>query len=146
MIDPNVGAPQADIFYHYKNAIRQETATQRAIGEEEKRAAREERAIDPENIDLLTKKYLRRLPYKSISCRFHSFVVYFSTLQRLEWVEPTGQEEPSSFQDNYPAGPPRKYFRLTDTGRLASVSQWKDPIVALYHYPRERRSAKVAVE
>jgi DNA-binding PadR family transcriptional regulator len=75
---------------------------------------------------------LARTPYKSTSCRFHSFVVYFSNLQRLGWVEPTGSEEPSAFQDHYPPGPPRRYFRLTDAGKAASEAAWLNPRLALY--------------
>ena len=50
----------------------------------------------------------------------------------MRWVEPTGFEEPSAFQDHYPPGPPRRYFRLTDAGKNASDSQWSNPLLALY--------------
>ena len=53
-------------------------------------------------------------------------------LQRLGWVEPTGREEPSSFQDYYPPGPSRRYFRLTDAGKSASETAWANPQRALY--------------
>jgi hypothetical protein len=99
---------------------------------EEKRARREKRSIDPTNIEKLTEQCLSRMPYKSRGCRFHSFVVYFANLQRLHWVEPTGREEPSSFQDHYPAGPPRRYFRLTDAGRTAPETAWVNPYRTLY--------------
>ncbi len=46
-IDPEVGAPQADIFYHYKQALRKATALDRAPRFEEKKAQREKRAINP---------------------------------------------------------------------------------------------------
>ena len=131
-IDPDIGAPQADIFYHYKVTLMKATALDRATGVEEKRARREKRAIDPEKIERLTQRYLTRLPYKTTSCRYHSFVVYFSNLQRLGWVEPTGKEELSSFQDHYPSGQPRKYFRLTKAGREASDAAWSNPLLALY--------------
>jgi len=131
-IDPDVGAPQADIFYHYKMALMRATALDRSTRVEEKRARREERSIDPANIEKLAEKYLARMPYKASGCRFHSFVVYFSTIQRLGWVEPTGQEEPSSFQEHYPPGQPRKYFRLTKAGREASDAAWSNPHSALY--------------
>ena len=131
-IDPNVGAPQADIFYHYKTALLKAIALDRATRQEEKHARRQKRTIDPENIERLTERYLARTPYKSTSCRFHSFVVYFSNLQRLGWVEPTGREEPSAFQDHYPPGPPRRYFRLTKAGRAASDAAWSNPLFALY--------------
>lgn len=131
-IDPEVGAPQADIFYHYKNAIRKATALDRAARAEEKRAQREKRAINPSNIEILAERYLARMPYKASGCRYHSFVVYFSTLQRLGWVEPSGRVEPSSFQDNYPAGHPRRYYRLTAEGRVATDGDWANPYLALY--------------
>ena len=131
-IDPEVGAFQAEIFRHYKEALIRATAMDRATREEERRAKRDKRNINPDNIDRLFNRYLARLPYKAQGCRFHSFVVYFSNLQRLGWVEPTGQEEPSEFQDNYPEGQPRKYFRLTEAGRGASDVSWANPQLALY--------------
>ena len=131
-IDPDVGAPQADIFHHYKLALMRATALDRATRAEEKRARREKRPINPDNIDRLAEKYLARMPYKAQGCRFHSFVVYFSTIQRLGWVEATGQEEASAFQDHYPPGPPRRYFRLTEAGRAASDDAWSNPHLALY--------------
>jgi hypothetical protein len=84
-IDPNVGAPQADIFYYYKMAIRRATAFDRATRAEEKRAKREKRLINPDNIERLAETYLSRMPYKAQGCRYHSFVTYFSTLQR-DWA------------------------------------------------------------
>ncbi len=131
-IDPEVGAPQADIFYHYKTALIKATAVDRATRREEKQARREKRAIDPERIEILTERYLARIPYKTTSCRYHSFVVYFSNLVRLRWVEPTGKEEKSAFQDHYPPGPPRRYYRLTKAGREASDAAWANPHLALY--------------
>jgi len=131
-IDPNIGAPQAEIFYHYKVALRRATAVDRATRVEERRAKRENRAIEPANIEKLTRWYLSRMPYKAQGCRYHSFVTYFSNLQRLGWVEPSGKEERSSFQDSYPPGNPRKYFRLTQAGRAAGDAAWSDPRLSLY--------------
>ena len=127
-----IGACQSDIFFYYKWALMRATAVDQATREEEKQARREKRSIDPTNIEKLAKQYLSRMPYKSRGARFHSFIVYFSNLQRLHWVEPTGQEEPSSFQDHYPPGPPRRYFRLTDAGRAAPETAWANPYRALY--------------
>ncbi len=132
VIDPEVGACQSDIFHHYKMTLMRATAMDQATRTEEKRARREQRSIEPTNIEKLANKYLARMPYKSRSCRFHSFVVYFSNLQRLGWVEPTGREEPSSFQDHYPPGPPRRYFRLTEAGKTAPETAWRNPFRALY--------------
>jgi hypothetical protein len=131
-IDPNVGAPQADIFYHYKTALLTVIATDRATSQEERQARREKRPISPDRIGKLAARYLLRTPYKSSSCRYHSFVVYFSNLQRLGWVEESGKEERSTFQDNYPRGYPRRFFRLTEAGRAASESAWANPLAALY--------------
>lgn len=131
-IDPEIGTPQASIFYYYKQALRKATALVRATRREKQQARREKRAISPEEIERLTERYLARIPYKSTGCRYHSFVVYFSNLQRLSWVEPTGREEASTFQDNYPEGPPRRSFRLTAAGRSASDAAWANPHRAIY--------------
>ena len=131
-IDPGTGAPQAYIFYCYKHALIRETAMDRAVKVEERKAKREKRSINPDKIDELFQKYLARLPYKAQGSRYHSFVVYFSMLQQLKWVESTGKEEPSQFQDNYPEGQPRKYFRLTAAGMAAPDDLWANPHKALY--------------
>ena len=132
VVDPDIGAPQADIFYYYKMALRKATALDRATRTEERKARHEKRSIIPDNIEGLTKKYLDRMPYKANGCRYHSFIVYFSTLRRLGWVEFTGGEEPSAFQSNYPPGPPRKYYRLTQAGREAGDAAWSNPHSTLY--------------
>ena len=131
-INPEIGAPQADIFYHYKTALMRATALDRATRVEEKKARREKRPINPDNIDRIAERYLADLPYKTTSCRYHSFIVYFSNIVRLGWVEATGREEPSTFQEHYPPGPPRRYFRLTKAGREASDTAWTNPHRALY--------------
>ncbi len=131
-IDPAIGAPQADIFYEYKQALRRELAMDRATVAETRRAKKEKRSIDPNNINNLYQKYLARTPYKAKGCRYHSFVVYFSNLQRLGWVEPSGKVEPSAFQTNYAGGQPRIYFRLTAAGNQASDSDWANPRAVLY--------------
>jgi len=131
-IDPDTGAPQADVFRHYKETLCRVTAYDRAIRMEERKARKEKRFINPENIERLTEKHLVRMPYKAQGCRFHSFVVYFSTIHRLGWVEPTGQEEVSEFQDHYPPGQPRRYYRLTAAGRTAGDTAWANPQLTLY--------------
>jgi hypothetical protein len=131
-IDPDVGAPQADIFHYYKMALMRATALDRATRVEEKRSRREKRPINPDNIERLAERYLARMPYKAQGCRFHSFITYFSDLQRLDWVEESSKVEHSAFQDNYPAGPPRKYYRLTQAGRQAGDTAWSNPHLALY--------------
>jgi len=131
-IDPDEGAPQAEIFREYKMALLRATAMDRAIRMEERIARREKRYIDPDNITELANRYLSKMPYKAQGCRFHSFIVYFSNIQRLGWVEATGQEEFSEFQDHYPPGPPRRYFRLIKAGREAGDAAWANPLRALY--------------
>ena len=132
MIDPGVGAPQSDIFHHYKQAILRATALDRATRDEEHQAKQGKRLIRPDNIEKLSERYLARMPYKSSACRYHSFVVYFSNLQRLGWVEPSGIEEPSAFQDHYRSGQPRRYYRLTPAGMAAPMAAWANPLHALY--------------
>ena len=134
-IDPHEGAPQSDICFHYKVALLNAIALDRATREEERLAKREKRWISPDNIDRLTEKHLALIPYKSSACRYHSFVVYFSNLQRLGWVEFTGREERSALQDNYPMGQSRKYFRLTAAGMAAPEAAWANPLAALYGRP-----------
>jgi len=131
-IEPSTGACQADIFRFYKRALHLEFAEDAAVREEEAAAEKEKRRISPERIEELTRYFLERIPYKLTCCRFHSFVVYFSNLQRLGWVEPTGKEEPSMFQDHYPPGPPRRYFRLTEAGKAAPDAEWSNPLFTLY--------------
>ena len=131
-IEPKIGAPQAVIFHDYKLALMKATAFDRATRFEEKKARREKRSISPDNIESLAERYLNRMPYKAQGCRYHSFVVYFSTPNKLGWVESTGYEEPSSFQEHYPPGPPRRYFRLTKAGREANDADWANPLRALY--------------
>ena len=108
------------------------TALDRATRVEEKRARREKRSIVPANIEKLAERLLVRMAYKAQGCRSHSFVVYFSNIQRLGWVEATGREEPSAFQEHYPKGQPRRYFRLTRAGREAGEDGWANPLRALY--------------
>jgi hypothetical protein len=131
-IDAEVGAPQADIFYQYKIALMRTTALDRATRAEEKMAKRQKRRISPENIESLAKRLFARMPYKAQGCRSHSYHSYFSTIQKLAWVEATGREEPSAFQEHYSAGQPRKYFRLTQAGLNASDDDWANPQRALY--------------
>ncbi len=103
----------------------------RAIAAEERQARHQRRRINPANIESLAERYRARLPFKSHGCRYHSFVVYFSNLQRLGWVEFTGREEPSSMQ-YYGAGQPRRYYRITVPGMTASDTAWANPYLALY--------------
>ena len=86
--------------------------------------------------------FLDRIPYKLLKMRYASFTRYFGHLKRLGWVEETGKTEPSAIQEDYPPAPPRVYYCLTDAGKEASVAEISDPVMTLYHYSREQRSAK----
>ena len=132
------GAPQAEIFREYKIALLRATAMDRAIRTEERIAQREKRYINPDNITDLANEYLARMPYKAQGCRYHSFVVYFSNIVRLGWVEATGREEPSAFQEHYPNGQPRRYYRLTQAGLLAGDEAWSNPLLTLYGSGRSK--------
>jgi len=131
-IDPNVGAPQSLIFRSYKLALMRATALDQATRAEERQAKLAKRSLDPDNIERLTQQILERMPYKTRGARFHSFICYLATIRRLGWIEPTGHEEPSAFQDHHPPGPPRRYYRLTQAGREAGDSAWRNPHRALY--------------
>ena len=75
---------------------------------------------------------MSRMPYKLVKCRYHSFQRYFHLLKQLEWVEPTGEEEPAAMQEYDPEAPPRRYYRLTKRGIEASDREWSNPQLALY--------------
>jgi len=49
---------------------------------------------------------------------------------------------PSTIQDDYPSAPSRVFYRLTDAGWKASIVEISDPVMTLYQYSREQRSAK----
>ena len=131
-INPEVGAPKATVFKQYKLALMRAMALDLATRQEEKLARKETRRIDPDNIEKLVQRYLERIPYKSIACRYHSFVVYCSDLEKLGWIEFTGEIEHSAFQDHYREGNSRKYFRITSVGREAGENAWKNPHRFLY--------------
>lgn len=132
IIDSNIGAPQADISYHYKMALIRATALDKATRLEERNAKRGKRPINPDNIDKLAERFQSRMPYKGHGCRYHSFVTSFSTLKKLGWVEPSGYEELSSFQQRFAAGQPRRFYRLTQAGLSAPDSAWANPYRTLY--------------
>ena len=113
-------------------ALQRATAMDRAARREEKLAKQQKRSISPANIDLIFEEYLVRMPYKATGCRYHSFVTYFSMMRRLGWVEPSGITEPSAFQENYPKGKPRIFYRLTAAGESAGDMAWGSQHSALY--------------
>jgi DNA-binding PadR family transcriptional regulator len=58
--------------------------------------------------------------------------MYFGVLKKLQWVETTGINESSSFQDNYSNAPSRVYYRLTEAGKAAGDELWSNPLFTLY--------------
>ena len=130
-IDPERGAPQADINYEYKEALARATARERA----ERIISRmvvSGADVTEEQADRIYERELKRVSRKFTHMRYHSFLMYFGVLKRLEWVETTGQTETSSIQDNYPAAPERVYYRLTRTGIEAGDELWSNPLFTLY--------------
>ena len=141
-LKPEEGAPMTDIHYEYKGALHRAHAKEGVERDEEKRIKKGETAFTEEEYRERLEYYLQRIPYKLLRMRYSSFTRYFGHLKRLGWVEETGKTEPSSFQDDYPPAPSRVFYRLTEAGWKAKPTEISDPVMTLYHYPRERRSAK----
>jgi len=131
-----------DIHYEYKSALHRAHARDAVEREEEKRISRGSRAFTEEEYNERLQYYLSRIPYKLLKMRYSSFTRYFGHLKRLGWVEESGKTEPSAIQEDYPPAPSRVFYRLTDAGWKASTAEISDPVMTLYHYSREQRSAK----
>jgi hypothetical protein len=143
-IDPEVGACQEDIFYHYKIALHKAYAEDAIAYENEERIKKGLPIYTETEYMERLEWYLSRIPYKLVKCRYHSFQRYFHMLKQLAWVEPTGEEEMAAIQDYYPPAPSRRYYRLTRKGREASDIEWSNPKLILYPefdlgYHREKR-------
>jgi hypothetical protein len=137
-IDPSEGACQTDIREHYKAALfkrHAEDAVSREVG---RRIRLGLPPMTSAEEDRLMLQVLEEIPYKFTSIRSHSFVRYFHLLIQLGWVEPTGREEISAFQEGYIQAKPRRYFRLTERGRTASDFQWLNPLRAKYGHSLTR--------
>ncbi len=131
VIDPDRGAPQVDINYEYKEALARATArerTERTIS----RMVVSGVDITDEKAEDIYQRELKRTSRKFTHMRYHSFLMYFGVLKRLEWVEATREAEPSAIQDNYPLAPKRVYYRLTKKGITAGVESWSNPLFTLY--------------
>jgi len=131
VIDPDRGAPQADINYEYKEALARATArehAERVIS----RMVVSGADVTEEQADRIYERELKRVSRKFTHMRYHSFLMYFGVLKRLEWVEATQETEPSAIQDNYPVAPERTYYRLTREGIAASEESWSNPLFTLY--------------
>jgi len=131
VIDPQQGAPQADINFEYKEALARATAKERAeriisrmvVGGKD---------VTEEQAERIYEREIKRISRKFTHMRYHSFLMYFGVLKRLGWVEITNETEPSAIQDNYPPAPERTYYRLTKQGREAGDELWSNPLFTLY--------------
>jgi hypothetical protein len=141
-IDTRIGSTMTDIHFEYKSALHRAYARDAVEWGEEKRIKKGLSAYSEEQYSERLRYYLNRIPYKLFKMRYASFTRYFGHLKRLGWVEETGLTEPSAIQDSYAAAPSRVYYRLTGKGWEASPSEVSDPVMTLYHYTREQRSAK----
>ena len=143
-IEPDVGAPTEDIRSAYKNALLQ------AYAEDMVAVAMEK------GVELSIEEASQRIPQRQSRMRSHSFYRYFHLLKQLDWVELTGEEE-GSFMGGMPGAKvehtaegttlvevpqPRRFYRLTAKGRDAAQSAWRDPLQAVYQYPRGTRSQR----
>jgi len=146
-IDPEVGACQEDIFYHYKLALHKAYAEDATAWENDERVRAGKGPYTELEYAERVDWHLRRIPYKLVKARYHSFQMYFHWLKQLGWVEFTGKEETSSVQEvmpDYPQAPPRRYYRLTKKGKEAPDYEWSNPQLTLYperglDYFREKR-------
>jgi len=68
-IDADIGAPQADIFHHYKMALIRATALDRATRTEEKIAQRQRRPINPDSIERLAESAIDNIPSEELFIR-----------------------------------------------------------------------------
>jgi len=149
VIDPNRGAPQADINYEYKSALIRAFARDAAERRIEEIGVP---LVSPERAEEIYQEELKKIPHKYTRMRYHSFGIYFSMLKRLGWVELTGETETSTVQEPKrgvvnPRGQPRIYYRLTAAGRAAPFTAIMNPLRVLYptfdaRYFRAKRKAK----
>jgi hypothetical protein len=87
-IDPKRGAAQSDINYEYKEALARATARERA----ERIISRmvvSGADVTEEEAQSIYERELKRISRKFTHMRYHSFLMYFSVLKRLKWVEVT---------------------------------------------------------
>ncbi|MFC1911018.1 hypothetical protein ACFLXC_07100 [Chloroflexota bacterium] len=130
-IDPQQGAPQADINYEYKEALARATARERA----ERIISRMVLSgadVTEEDAEKIYQRELKKVSRKFTHMRYHSFLMYFGVLKKLGWVENTQEQEASSIQDYYPEAPSRTYYRLTQKGIEAGDDMWSNPLFTLY--------------
>ena len=109
-IDPDKGACQEDIFYQYKGALHLAYAEDAVAREQERRAKKGLELYTDEEYAERVDRHFRRIPYKLVKSRYHSFRRYFHWLKQLGWVELTG----STLLNHRSSGPPR----LTSAGGI----------------------------
>ena len=139
-IDPVKGACQEDIFYHYKLALHKAYAEDAVAWENDERIRTGKDPYTEAEYAERVDWHLRRIPYKLVKSRYHSFRRYFHYLKQLKWVELTGVEEISVMQDvtgHHPASHPRKLYRLTREGIAAPDEHWSNPQRLIYSMIRE---------
>ena len=130
-IDRKRGAAQTDINYQYKEALARATAQERAekiISDMVVKGT----DVTEEDAEKIYQREMKRMSRKFTHMRYHSFLMYFGVLKRLEWVEVAGETEASTIQDNYPAAPQRVYYRLTKVGMQVGEEFWSNPLFTLY--------------
>ena len=91
-IDPQTGACQEDIFYHYKRALHKASAEDVIAWENEERIKQGKPIYSEQEHTERLEYYMGRIPYKLVKCRYHSFQRYFHWLKTLGWVEFTGRK------------------------------------------------------
>jgi hypothetical protein len=131
VVNPEQGAPQADINFEYKEALARATARERSeriISNMVVKGA----DVTEEEAEKIYQRELKRVSRKFTHMRYHSFLMYFGVLKRLGWVETTEKTEPSTIQDNYSPAPERTYYRLTKKGIQAGDELWSNPLFTLY--------------
>lgn len=134
-IDPNKGACQEDIFYQYKGSLHAAYAEDAVAREQERRIKKGLEPYTDEEYAEGVDWHFRRIPYKLVKSRYHSFRRYFHYLKQLDWVELTGGEEVSVMQDvtgHHPDSHPRKLYRLTREGIEATEEDWSNPQRLIY--------------
>jgi len=134
-IDPEKGACQADIFYHYKLALHKSYAEDAVAREQDERAKKGLVLFTELEYAERVGWYLKSIPYKLVKSRYHSFRRYFHYLKQLEWVELTGAEEISILQEvtgYHHYAHPRRLYRLTSKGIMARDEHWSNPQRLIY--------------
>jgi len=131
-IDPDEGDYTEHIFHHYKEMLRRAYAKDAVAREDEERKKRGEKPYTEQEYAERMEWHLTRIPYKLHAARSVSFFRYFNYLKQLGFVEPTGKEETSIVQLNYPDAPPRRYYRVSAKGKAAPEVDWFRPQLVLY--------------